>query len=409
MAGGTIPLEDGGQMGTGPLSGTRIVEFAGIGPGPFCGQLLADLGADVIVVERPQEHPKGCSKEQQEGGGLVPEEAIERRGKRSIILDLKAPAGREVARALIRRADALIEGFRPGVMERLGLGPQECARLNPRLVYGRMTGWGQSGPMAARAGHDLNYIGLVGALHAMGAPGRPPPPPLNLVGDFGGGGMLLAVGLLAGLIEAERSGRGQTVDAAIVDGTALLMGFVMTLYHHGRWGLERAANMLDGGAPFYRCYETRDGRYMAVAAIEPQFFARLLEALRIAPADFGDQWDRDAWPTQHRRLEAIFRSRSRAAWVRHFEGIDACVTPVLDLAEAMAAPENAARGLFVDVDGMPQPAPAPRFERTKAAVRHGPRPRGGDAPAILAELGFDKAERAELFASGAVARDCAGD
>jgi alpha-methylacyl-CoA racemase len=344
----------------GVLSGLRVVEMAGLGPAPFCAMLLADHGAEVVRVVRPgQSSPLP----------LPPQMDLLNRGRETVVLDLKTEADREVLRRLIGGADALIEGFRPGVMEKLGFGPDAVAQLNPKLVYGRMTGWGQTGPMAMRAGHDMNYGALSGAIAAIGEADRPPPPPLNLVADFGGGAMMLAFGLLAALLEAQRSGRGQVVDAAMVDGSALLMVMMQGMRAAGAWSLERGRNLLDGGTPFYACYATADGKFMAVCPIEPQFYAAMLELLGLTgDADFARQHDEATWPVMRARLTGIFAGETRAHWEAVFAGSDACVTPVLDMDEAAVAEHNVARGNFVTVDGVVQAAAAPKFSRTPAAV-----------------------------------------
>jgi len=357
--------------GGGPLQGLRVIEITGLGPAPFCGMLLADMGAEVVCVDR--------------AGPLALDYRTDccRRGKRSVQLDLKRAEDRETLLQLVERADALFEGFRPGVMERLGLGPEECMARNPRLVYGRMTGWGQDGPLAAAAGHDINYIALTGALHAIGRAGDRPVPPLNLVGDYGGGALFLAFGMVCALLEAARSARGQVVDAAMTDGSALLMALYHSLAAEGRWEGERGNNLFDGGAPFYGVYETSDGAYVSVGALEPQFFAELLEKAGIAAADLGQQYDTGRWAEQRQVLERVFRSRTRQEWCEVLEGSDACFAPVLDLHEAPRHPHNRARGTFIEVDGMTQPGPAPRFSRTPAAVASGPPAPGADAAAVL--------------------------
>ncbi|MXU65485.1 CaiB/BaiF CoA transferase family protein [Oceanomicrobium pacificus] len=357
-----------------PLAKIRILEFAGLGPGPFAGQLLADLGADVIVVDRPVPNP------------LRPAGAVERRGKRSIRLDLKRARDRDVARALMGRADALIEGNRPGVMERLGLGPDVALAENPALVYGRMTGWGQAGPYAGMAGHDINYIGVTGALQAMGDADRPPPPPLNLVGDFGGGSLFLALGLLAGVIAARENGQGRVVDAAICDGTSALMGMIHSLAGAGAWDAARGANLLDGGRPYYRCYGTRDGRFMAVGCIEPQFHAEMLARLGIDPDSYGNQNDPACFAAQAAQLEKIFASRDQADWAAHFAGSDACVTPVRALDEVMDDPHMAARAALVARGDTQHPAIAPRCGG--AVDPPDLSPEGGATADILGELGL---------------------
>jgi alpha-methylacyl-CoA racemase len=335
-----------------PLSGLRILEFDGLGPVTFAGMVLADLGADVLRLTRSAS--AGAPAFSNVGGEIL------HRGRAAVAVDLKDPADLRRVRALVTAADALIEGFRPGVMERLGLGPEVCADLNPRLVFGRVTGWGQTGPMAGEVGHDLNYIALSGALGMMGEPDRPPRPPLNLVGDYGGGAMLLVTGVLAALLEAKRTGRGRVVDAAMTDGSALLTSLFHALSARGLWSAVRGANLLDGGAPFYRCYACRDGGFVAVGALEPQFYAALLAGLDI-PAAEAPQYDIAAWPALHARLSELFATRDRDDWAARFAGTDACVTPVLTLDEAPRHPHNAARATFVD-QGLIQPAPAPRFD-----------------------------------------------
>ncbi len=373
----------------GPLHGLRILEFAGIGPGPFCAMLLADLGAEVVRLDR-QDGPPGSRQD------------FVGRGRRSVALDLKSPAAVEAALRLVEGADALIEGYRPGVMERLGLGPDPCLGRNPRLVYGRMTGWGQEGPLAQAAGHDINYIALTGALWSIGRAGERPVPPLNLVGDYGGGGMLLAFGILAALLEAKGSGRGQVLDAAMVDGAALLMAPIYAMLARGRWRHERGANMLDGAAPWYDTYECADGRWLAVGPIEPQFFALMAQTLELDPARFAGRMEPANWPPLRDELTAAFRTRTRDDWAAAFEGTDACVAPVLDLREAPAHPHNVARGIFQERDGAVQPAAAPRFGRTPAVPGLPPPLRGEHTDAVLAEWGFSPADIAALREAGAV-------
>jgi alpha-methylacyl-CoA racemase len=328
----------------------RVVEMAGIGPGPFCGMMLADLGADVVCIERP-----GTARDASD---------VTARGKRRVEIDLQAPGGSEAALGLIGRADLLVEGFRPGVMERLGLGPTPCLRANPRLVYGRMTGWGQTGPLASAAGHDINYIALTGALHAIGRPGEAPPPPLNFVGDYGGGAMLLAVGLLAALHEARNCGRGQVVDAAMTDGAALLSSLFYGMKAAGQWSAHRGENLLDGAAHFYDTYACADGKFVAIGALEPKFFARLCELCGLDDALCASQMDRSQWPLMKLRIADVFRTRTRDEWCALLEGTDACFAPVLDWDEAPAHAHNQARGTFMTLGGVVQPAPAPRFSRT---------------------------------------------
>jgi alpha-methylacyl-CoA racemase len=377
----------------GPLTGIRVLEFEGIGPGPFCAMLLADLGADVLRVDRPGKPNLGLGRDRWYD--------LTSRGRRSVTVDLKTPGGVQAARQLAARADALVEGFRPGVMERLGLGPELLLHDNPRLVYGRMTGWGQDGPLAPRAGHDIDYIALTGALDAIGPPGaHGPVPPLNLVGDFGGGGMLLAFGLVCALLEARGSGRGQVVDAAMVDGAALLATMFHGMTAAGRWRSERGSNALDGGAPWYATYATRDGRHVAVGAIEPQFYAALLERLGLAGDDLPAQHDRAGWPMLRSRFAQVFATRTRDEWAAHFGDSDACVAPVRSFAEAPDDPHLAARGTFATVAGVAQPAPAPRFSRTPGAVAGPPPERGQHGAAALRDWGFDAAQVAALRAQG---------
>ena len=358
----------------GPLAGVKVVEIAGLGPAPFTGMLLSDLGAEVLRIERPGAIAAPGSRQ-----------AVLSRGRDAIELDLKAPADRELVLRAVERADALIEGFRPGVMERLGLGPQECLARNPRLVYGRITGWGQYGPLAQAAGHDIDYIALSGALGTMGD-AQTQLPPLNLVGDFGGGGMLLALGIVSALHETARSGQGQVVDAAMTDGSALLMAMLYGLRASGEWSGARGENTLDGGAHFYGTYACADGKRIAVGAIEPQFYAQLLSVAGIDDADFQAQWDRARWPRLKSKLAAVFATRTQAEWARLFEGTDACVAPVLDMTEAPRHPHNQSRQTFFDLDGVVQPAPAPRFSRTPPST---PRAQGASLRATLKSFGLD--------------------
>jgi len=377
---------------SGPLEGVRVVEFAGIGPGPFAAMVMSDLGADVVSVERTAPAPNAPA----------PTDPI-RRGRRSIAIDLKDPAGVDLARRLIDRTDALVEGFRPGVMEHLGLGPATCLERNPRLVYGRITGWGQDGPQAGAAGHDVNYIALAGVLFHIGSQGQPPTLPLNLVGDYGGGGMLLALGLIAGLFEAKVSGAGQVVDAAMVDGAAMLATALYGTVAESRWSNERGTNLLDGGAPPYGVYETKDGEFVSVGAIERRFRAELERRTGLDPGELDGLANRAAWPAMRARLRSLFLSRTRSEWCDLLEGTDACFAPVLSAAEAPRHPHNRARATFVDVAGVVQPAPAPRFSRTPAAVRRGPVVSGRDTTEILAELGIADDEISRLRHSGGVA------
>jgi alpha-methylacyl-CoA racemase len=370
----------------GPLAGLRVVELAGIGPGPYCCMLLADLGAEVLRVERLGRPP-----------GPEPSWDLLLRGRQSVALDLKRPEGVQTVLSLVERADVLVEGWRPGVAERLGVGPEACRARNPRLVYGRMTGWGQEGPLAERAGHDIDYIALAGALWPIGRRGDRPVPPLNLVGDFGGGGLLLAFGICAALVERGRSGEGQVVDAAMVDGAASLTTMLHSFLQAGLWERERGANLLDTGAPFYEVYPTADGRHMAVGAIEPQFYAALLEGLGLDPADLPPQMDRSAWPGLKARFAEIFAQRTQAEWEAVFAGTDACVAPVRAPWEAPGDPHLRSRGTFVEVAGVTQPGPAPRFSRTPGAVRCPPPQPGADGARALAAwgLGHEEIQRLE--------------
>ncbi len=375
----------------GPLAGLRVIEFAGLGPGPFAAMVLADMGADVVRIDRA-----GAA------AALGLKYDVLNRGRRSIALDLKRPEAVEVALRLTERADALVEGFRPGVMERLGLGPDICLARNPRLAYGRITGWGQEGPLAHAAGHDINYIALSGALHAIGTEGGGPAVPLNLIGDFGGGGMLLAFGLVCAVLEARSSGMGQVVDAAMTDGAAALMAMIYGMTGNGQWTDRREANLLDGGAPFYGTYRCAGGKWVAVGALEPQFYALLLDTLGLTDPAFQTQSDRSMWPRLRAALAEAFARRTRQEWCDVLQGTDACFAPVLDLAEAPSHPHNASRGTFVERDGIVQPAPAPRFSRTAAEIRGAPPRPGEHGPQILAEHGFSPAEIQALQASGAL-------
>lgn len=374
----------------GPLQGLRIVELAGIGPGPFCAMMLADMGAEVVRVDRKSAAGSGSAND------------VMNRGRRSIALDLKKPEGIGACLKLIDQADALLEGFRPGVMERLGLGPEVCLERNPRLVYGRMTGWGQHGPLAHAAGHDINYISLSGALHAIGLPDKPVPP-LNLVGDFGGGAMMLAFGLACGLVEAQRSGKGQVVDAAMTDGSAMLMAIFYGMKASGFWSNERGRNMLDGGAHFYDTYRCKDGRWISIGSIEPKFYALLREKCGLAddPA-FDAQMDPRKWPELKERLAQVIATRTRDEWCELMEGSDVCFAPVLDLDEAPRHPHNRAREAFVEVQGVTQPAPAPRFSRTRPELRGGPPKAGQHTREILRDWGFDETAVARLQRAGAI-------
>ena len=377
----------------GPLAGIKIVEFTGIGPGPMCAMLLADLGATVLRVDRPEPSDLGLQRD--------PRTDLLLRNRPAAALDLKSPQGRELALRVVERADALIEGFRPGVMERLGLGPEECLARNPRLVYGRVTGWGQEGPLAHAAGHDINYISLAGALHAFGRRGQPPTPPLNLIGDFAGGALYLALGIVCGILDAKRSGQGQVVDAAMVDGAASLMTAFHGLVAAGLATHERGTNHLDTGAHFYNVYECADGRWISIAPIEGKFYAELLRRLDIDPATMPPQMDRAQWPDAQARLAALFKTRTRDEWCALLEGTDACFAPVLTPDEAPSHPHNVARRTYVEIDEITQPAPAPRFSRTVPNPPGPPEPprRGEKALAALAQW-LEPAEIAELRAAG---------
>lgn len=364
----------------GPLEGLRVVELAGIGPCPHAAMILGDLGADVVRIERP------------DPGLDVLDGRTDHtlRNRRIVLADLRTEAGRSALAQLVEKADVLLEGYRPGVAEKLGVGPEDCAKLNPRLVYGRMTGWGQTGPLSQRAGHDINYISLTGALHAIGRAGEAPVPPLNLVGDFGGGSMFLVVGVLAALHERHRSGLGQVVDAAMVDGAGVLMQLVWSMFGQNMWEDERQANMLDGGTPYYDTYRCSDGRWVAVGALEPQFYAALLDGLGLTGADLPDQHDKSGWPILRTRFAERFESRDRDHWAAVFEGTDACVTPVLSLAEAPAGSHLAARGSLYEDDGVIQATPAPRFSRTGNATPTAPPNIYSDAAAIAAQWGGER-------------------
>jgi alpha-methylacyl-CoA racemase len=379
----------------GPLQGVRVIELAGIGPGPFAGTLLSDMGAEVVRVERAE-----LAREADAPSGFV----FDARGRHAVTIDLKHPEGVATVLRMVEHADALIEPFRPGVTERLGLGPDDCLARNPRLVYGRMTGWGQEGPLAHVAGHDINYISLAGALAHYGRQGAPPAFPLNMIGDYGGGGMFLAFGLVCGILEARTSGTGQVVDVAMVDGAAYLMGPMWGLRGMGDFAEERGTNLLDSGAPFYDVYETADGEWVSIGSLEPQFYALLLEHTGVDHADLPPQSDRTGWPVLRERLTAMFRSKTRAEWVELLEDTDVCFAPVLPMSEAKAHPHVASRRTIVEHDGMDQPAPAPRFSRTPPEIQ-GPAPLPGqDSAAVLADWGFAPDDADALFASGAVTR-----
>jgi alpha-methylacyl-CoA racemase len=381
-------------VSSGPLAGVRVIEVAGIGPGPFCAMMLADMGADVLRVDRTGPADLG-----------LPVDArfnVLNRGRRSVALDLKNPAAVAALKRLVAEADGLVEGFRPGVMERLGLGPDACLAVNPRLVYGRMTGWGQDGPMAAAAGHDINYIALAGVLHSIGRKGGAPVPPLNLVGDFGGGGMYLAFGMVCALLEAGRSGRGQVVDAAMVDGAASLAAAVFGLRAMGIWNDERGDNILDSGAPWYDVYETQDGRYVAIGSIEARFYADLLRLTGLEGEALPSQRDKARWGELRARLTEVFKQKTREEWCRILESSDVCFAPVLSLTEAPAHPHNRARGTFVEVEGVVQPGPAPRFSRTPAAIQRPPARPGEHTEEALHDWGFTADDLAALRAQGAL-------
>lgn len=373
---------------TAALHQLKVIEMAGIGPCPLAGQLLADLGAEVIVIDRVST-PADPTE-------------INRRHKRSIALNLKSPEGLKAAQQLIAQADVLIEGFRPGVMEKLGLGPDVCLSVNPKLIYGRMTGWGQTGPLAQTAGHDLNYLAITGALHPIGAADQPPVPPLNLAADYGGGTMFLLLGILAALYERNTSGQGQVIDAAMVDGVPAMMGLLHTWFARQWWTTQREANFLDGGAPFYRCYTTADHKYLSVAPLEPHFFKELLTKAGIPAEHHASQYHKDNWPERSQEYATIFRQKTLAEWLAIFEGSDACVAPVLDFNEVEAHPHNAARGSFVRVENVLQSAPAPRFSRTPAKTPIAPTAAGADTDNVLAELGYSPAQIATMQANGAL-------
>jgi len=366
-------------MASGPLNGVKVLEFAGIGPGPFCCMLLSDMGADVVRLDR-------------KGGRPGFKNDIPARGRRHIALDLKDPNDVALALSMMEKADVVIEGFRPGVMERLGLGPDEALKRNPKIIYGRMTGWGQHGPLAEAAGHDLNYIALSGALHAMGRKDDAPSPPLNLVGDYGGGSLYLAMGVCAALFEAQRSGKGQVIDAAITDGAASLMSVIYGLRASGIWTDERDNNLLDGGAHFYDVYETKDGKFVTIGSIEPQFYSLLLEKTGLTndPA-FAVQMNKPEWPAMSEKLADVIKTKTRDEWTSLMEGTDVCFAPVLSMAEAPDHPHNVARQTFVEVGGLKQPAPAPRFSRTPGAVQHPPGGNGDEPQKILADWGVSGA------------------
>ena len=375
----------------GPLKGLKIIEMAGIGPGPFCGMVLADLGAKIIRVDRASAIGTGSKQD------------AANRGKKSIAVDLKSKEGVEVVLKLVETADAIFEGFRPGVMERLGLGPDVCSKRNERIVFGRMTGWGQEGPLANAAGHDINYISLTGALAAIGRPGSPPVPPLNLIGDFGGGGMLLALGLVAALLESKESKKGQVVDAAMTDGSALLMTMIYTMQSSGVWKTSMGSNLLDGGSHFYDTYECKDGKFISIGSIEPQFYALLCQIADLDEEVFGKQMSRDSWPEQKEVITKIFLNKTRDEWCDLMEGTDVCFAPVLDMSEAPKHPHNIERKTFIDLEGVTQPAPAPRFSRTEPEVVSSPSIVGEHTNEVLSSIGLSDEDISSLKTSGAVA------
>jgi alpha-methylacyl-CoA racemase len=385
-------------MPMGPLEGIRIVELAGIGPGPFCAMLLSDMGAEVIRVDRAMMVGQDTDRD-----GNDARFNLLARGRRNIAVDLKHPAAVDAVLRLIDRADALLEGFRPGVMERLGLGPDLCLARNPKLVYGRMTGWGQDGPIARTAGHDINYIALSGVLHSIGEAGGPPVPPLNLVGDFGGGALYLAMGVLAGIISARSNGKGQVIDCSMVEGSASLMMMMYGALASGAWTEERGHNRTDGGAHYYRVYETKDGEYVSVGAIEPQFYALLLQHTGLEGETLPEQTDRADWPGMQQRLARIFKEKTRSEWTEIMQQTDICFAPVLRMSEALSHPHNVHRESFVEIDGIAQPAPAPRFLGTPTRVQRPPARVGEHTEAILKDWGFSADEIADLHRSGAVA------
>ena len=378
----------------GPLSGVRVIELQGIGPGPFCGMMLADMGAEIIRIDRSASVGRPAATAD-----------ILARGRRSIAVDLKNPDGVETTLKLIESADVLIEGFRPGVTERLGLGPDVCLARNEKLIYGRMTGWGQTGDMAHVAGHDINYISLSGALHAIGDANGKPVPPLNLVGDFGGGGMLLAFGIVAALHERNSSGKGQVIDAAMTDGSAILMNAIFGIMNRGAWSDERGTNLLDGGAHFYGSYETSDGKWVSIGSIEPQFYALLLEKSGLGQdSDLPDQMSRADWPELKQRLTEIFKTKTRDEWDEIMLGTDICYAPILTFEEARANPHNAARQTFVEQDGIHQAGPAPRFSRSETSLPPGSVAPGSDTKSILGDSGMSESEIEALLVSGAIAQ-----
>jgi alpha-methylacyl-CoA racemase len=378
----------------GVLSGYKIVEFAGIGPAPMCAMLLSDMGAEVLRVDRAEDANLGIPTEAKYG--------VLNRGRRSVAIDLKKKEGAEVALKLIAKADAVIEGFRPGVMERLGLGPDVCLARNPRLVFGRMTGWGQDGPLAHAAGHDINYIALTGALHSIGRKGEAPVPPLNLVGDFGGGGVYLALGVVAGILEAQKSGKGQVIDVAMIDGASSLMAAIYGLRAAGRWTDVRGENILDTGAHYYDVYETSDGKYISIGSIEPKFYTELLRLSGLQQEELPRQNDRPAWPALKDRVAKIFKTKTREEWCKVMEGSEVCFAPVLSMQEAPNHPHNRQRETFVEMDGVVQPAPAPRFSRTPSAIQRPPAVPGEHTDEALRDWGLSATELSQLRAGGTI-------
>jgi alpha-methylacyl-CoA racemase len=379
----------------GPLTGVKVIELQGIGPGPFCGMMLSDMGAEVLRIDRAAN--VGADPAALRQGDILA------RGRRSVGVDLKHPAGVETVLRLVEKADVIYEGFRPGVAERLGVGPDDCMKRNPSIVYGRMTGWGQEGPLARAAGHDINYIALSGALHAIGRAGGRPVPPLNLVGDFGGGGLMLAYGIVCALLERVTSGRGQVVDAAMVDGSAALMASTFSAHSAGRWSDERGTNVLDSGAHYYDTYETSDGKYVSVGSIEPQFYALLLEHSGLEGEELPDQNDQSNWPEMKRRLERIFRTKTREEWSAIMEGTDVCFAPVLSMAEAPYHPHAVARDAFRDVGGLVQPAPAPRYSRSVPELDRPPAQPGEHTDEALGDWDFSRQEIQKLRDEKAIA------
>src|SRR6266851_6380176 len=380
----------------GPLTGYKVIELAGIGPAPMCAMLLSDLGAEVLRIDRTADAGLGIA--------IETKYSLLNRGRRSVAFDLKRPEATAALLRLIEKADALIEGFRPGVMERLGLGPDVCLARNPRLVFGRMTGWGQEGPLAMAAGHDINYIALSGALHSIGRRGEAPVPPLNLIGDFGGGALYLAFGVVAGLLEAQKSGKGQVIDAAMIDGAASLMTAIYGMHGAGIWSDERGANMLDTGAHYYDVYETKDGKHISIGSIEKKFYEELLQLSGLKNEELAPQNDRKSWPQMKERVAALFRTKTRDEWCKIMEGSDICFAPVLSMAEAPNHPHNRERGTFVERDGVVQPGPAPRFSRTPGAIQGPPARPGEHTETALRDWGFSAPDLERLRACGAIGR-----